>query len=1249
MNNRNYNFQKLTPITDVELKIYGDALNFVFENDDIKNVAISGAYSAGKSSIIETYKSTNSKIRCLHISLAHFESTKSDADQTSEQSESVLEGKILNQLIHQIDPAKIPQTNFKVKQKISEKGITRTVALITIFLMLVCHIVFFDHWSKLISSFSYMGIKKALLWTTNSSFLLLSGTVCVFIFSLAVHTLIKTQKNKSLFKKVSLQGNEIEIFEESNDSYFDKYLNEVLYLFENSNADVIVFEDMDRYNINQIFERLREVNTLVNNQRAKENEKPIRFFYLLRDDIFVSKDRTKFFDFIIPIVPVIDGSNSYDQFIELFKKGGIYELIDESFLQGISLYVDDMRILKNIYNEFVIYHNRIQFTELNSNKLLAMLVYKNIFPRDFSDLQLSRGFVNTLFESKRVFISKETQSINEKIKTIEKQIYAIDIEVLESIDELDATFLLANHNITSIDGKNISTFKTRTQLIKAIKDTPTKVSYYSGRYIETLNMTTELQQLLNNPEYVERKKVIEMKAKGQIEKLKAEIQMLKQLQSTIENNKLKDIITKENIDAIFGVNFKNAIGEENTFNEIKSSPYFALIKYLIRNGFIDETYPDYMTYFYENSLSRVDKIFLRSVTDQQPKEYTYQLKNSQMVVSRLRIVDFDYEEILNFDLLCYLLKTKKTNQTYLTRFLLQLKNTKNYKFIGSFIDTKREQQLFIESINNFWSGIFNCILTESDFTDEQKKLYAIFTLCYSTDVDIEMLNENKCLSDFISHSPTFLEIDNPDVKKIIDGLSLLGVKFTGIDYDVSNKELFREIYENCMYQLTFEFISLMLKAVYGLPQSNDFNNRNYTMILSKPDEPLVQYVNGNINSYIRIVLDNCEGCINDDESIVLGILNNQDVDSKYKEEYICFLQTKLEHLENVEEKDLWSLLLQKELVNYSEANILYYFFCSEKGLDTFLVEFINGKNSRLNFETQSINCNFGEKAASQFFSAVVTCDKLSNEKYTNILSTLKLYYTSFAIADIPDDKIEILIYLKVVQMSSEALEFMRVNYPDQLLTFIKQNISTYTDEVVNEENFILDEMLSVLELDVNDKCKINLLQLTGDTLSINQKGYSDEIKMHILNNNLDTNDIPFLLSSYLNESNNVKEIIEDIAIKHVSIIIDERYPMPIKLFSKLLLSNQLTRDTKIELFVLILPNMNELQCKTYLSTLQLPDYLSLFEGKRPKFRVNNINQRLLTTFEKKYWLTSFDIDKDDENYYRAYGRKKRKKLAPKML
>ena len=69
-----YHFERLTPIDDMDLEVYEDAIDYVFGNPDIKNVAITGAYSAGKSSVLASYKKKHEKLRFLHISLAHFQS-----------------------------------------------------------------------------------------------------------------------------------------------------------------------------------------------------------------------------------------------------------------------------------------------------------------------------------------------------------------------------------------------------------------------------------------------------------------------------------------------------------------------------------------------------------------------------------------------------------------------------------------------------------------------------------------------------------------------------------------------------------------------------------------------------------------------------------------------------------------------------------------------------------------------------------------------------------------------------------------------------------------------------------------------------------------------------------------------------------------------------------------------------------------------------------------------------------------------
>ena len=143
---------------------------------------------------------------------------------------------------------------------------------------------------------------------------------------------------------------------------------------------------------------------------------------MLRDDIFITKDRAKFFDYILPVVPVLDSSNSYDKIKELFSRAECVDTLNERFLKGLSLYIDDLRVLKNIYNEFLIYYERLKKVDLDPNKLLAMITYKNLFPRDFAGLQLNQGFVFSLFAHKDNFVHEEILSIESEIEELKKRL-----------------------------------------------------------------------------------------------------------------------------------------------------------------------------------------------------------------------------------------------------------------------------------------------------------------------------------------------------------------------------------------------------------------------------------------------------------------------------------------------------------------------------------------------------------------------------------------------------------------------------------------------------------------------------------------------------------------------------------------------------------------------------------------------------------------------------------------------------------
>ena len=148
-----------------------------------------------------------------------------------------------------------------------------------------------------------------------------------------------------------------------------------------------------------------------------------------------------------------------------------------------------MRLLKNIYNEFVIYYNRLNITELDCNKMLAMMAYKNLFPRDFADLQLNQGFVYTLFDSKNSFIAGETKRLNEQIAEKRHKIDMAKNEHFKTVEELNTFF-----------------------------DTKKPVDYYGRKG----NLSNE-----NQIEYTNRKKALEHRMDNTISQIEDEKQATK--------------------------------------------------------------------------------------------------------------------------------------------------------------------------------------------------------------------------------------------------------------------------------------------------------------------------------------------------------------------------------------------------------------------------------------------------------------------------------------------------------------------------------------------------------------------------------------------------------------------------------------------------------------------------------------------------------------------------------------------------
>ena len=412
----------LAPIDDVEnFETYNQALNWAFQNERVKNIALSGAYGSGKSSIIESYLKNHPDVKsaALKISLASFTSidtqvasSQDDVDTKIKIDEEEIERGILKQLFYAVNPESIPQTCYR---RLRPKGIFNYLRIFLIIMILIVFGLASVNTEIKHNILEVMGsfFRQEITKESSAEFaemLLMSAAI-----SGAVLLLLKNELVKLRLSSLNLFSN-LTITDKTNEeeSVFNQKLDEIMYFFETMKYDTVFFEDLDRLNNPIIFVHLRELNQLLNNDKLI-GRKPIRFVYAVRDDIFLAEDRTKFFDFIVPVYPVTNRSNSFELLSALIEKE-VRRLEGKSaegreltewkemmvtFVAKIGIYITDRRTAYNIFNEFLMcmklrgvdYQSQI----IRGDKLMAMIVFKNLYPNEFSEVQKNGGAIERYF------------------------------------------------------------------------------------------------------------------------------------------------------------------------------------------------------------------------------------------------------------------------------------------------------------------------------------------------------------------------------------------------------------------------------------------------------------------------------------------------------------------------------------------------------------------------------------------------------------------------------------------------------------------------------------------------------------------------------------------------------------------------------------------------------------------------------------------------------------------------------------
>lgn len=1180
----------LGPISTVLNEEYKALLDQVFAIESSRaNIALSGPYGAGKSSVLLSYEKENPELRFLHISLGRFEPIDKDRQET-QQNESTLERKIVNQLLHQINADNIPQSLFSVKPKLKKFKIFCFSLLLVIF---VCsgYLTFnFREFISLLYDKSSIEIMKQNItqWIP-----IISATLFFGIGLRLVYMFVKQWKIHRPFSKMKFAGNEIEFPQDGDLPFFDKYLDEVLYLFKNAKVDAVVFEDIDRFDDVEIFERLREINNLLNETRDVKNDKPIRFIYLVKDDIFSTTDRVKFFDTIIPVIPVINSANSYAKFVEGLTRLTSDSSLDSAFLKGVSLHITDMRLVENICNEFMVYSRVINTLQLNQTKLFALIVYKNIFPRDFSLLQQNKGYVHTLFKSVPYYKEDLKINLQNSINATKEKIETIENEVAKSLEELEYLF---THKY------QMNSHTTQGHAFR--------IEYDRRRgIIQDRTNLYKLQQRL----------------------LEAQTKL-----ASIDNTRLATLIHDGNLpeDDIFHFKNKKIQIDQTQFTEITGSPMFDLLRYLLIAGYIDESYGNYLTFYYATEMSPDDMNFVLGVLDGKSVNSAYQILNPNQVIASIHVEFFSRKQILNYSLVHHLVENDDTRLSYIVNYLA---TNKEYSFIEAYLlQFPSDVRLFTSSICKYWESFFECLKYSNIFDEDLKSRIASYAVADCTATRICALNKDQQITSYVNTTGCILTADFEfDKANVVSNLDALGIMLNSIEINEKiNQTMLTIIYETNAYKITFTNICQMYRWFLADNQDDlsKLNTKPLSLIFSNEESYLANYVHKNLNDFLNawlLVADECT----DDEKIVMRVLNSGELTNN-REAYLNLLKTKITHVENITNASIRGFAIQNKKVEYSTHNLIALFKLDSNKTEKRVSELIMESDS-----TILVSEDDEQTDRTTVIRALITNIAIEDDKLSKIIRACHFQYETFSEPSLSQDRLSVLIQADAIRMDVNTYNFIHTRYTQPShLEFINHNFNEYLEILrSNTGGYFQDDVLAILcshEFTRKQQCKVLEITVRKNyltTLPMNGDEYNDVvISKAIIQGIIDQTGFFALFSKKTTITNKIKSAILKWASNSWDDFIIKCAPAVDEKTCKALLHHQkIELPQKRQLFLLRLNDFSDSFTTGSLSVLGFDDIADCFDKSGGKVSNSPENIQILEELQKRNLLSFLKENNDD--------------------
>lgn len=957
----------LTPTDEAEgVECYTYMLSEVLKREKVWNIAIAGRYGSGKSSFLNTFfksrrkekalpwkeKRLRKKEKVLKISMAAF-LEKEGEQPMDEARERLLEISILQQMFYHETQDKLPFSRFR---RLTRFGWGKWLLLLGYLLLLMVSVICLvqpssirQHFPKAIvadwSDVAYVDWCNLTYWV-GMVLLLIVGAIGVF----QVLRFYKKIKHCNL----NFQNIELEIEKEDETSVFNRYMDEVVYFFEETGYTIVLFEDIDRFKDARIFAKLRELNLILNS--AKQiGQKPIRFIYALRDNVFTGTERVKFFDFILPIVPVVDSKSSAAKFKKMLTKYVGEDKIAEyeDMIHALSPYISDMRLMNNIVNEFAAYREMIS-TQGHGLRFLGMVIFKNFFPAEFAKLyERTDSLLTRILARKKAIIDEKVAEFDSEIKKIKAIIAESENEKLRNVLELQSLYVarcvgdaLPEHaNMIEWKGQTkikLSELFAAPELFDSLygKDfviTFVRCVYYDrwGNQTQTCKWTDVYPKAKKQlGEYKDRVRAIEDKAEWKREEYNRRLVELEDEKNALCRLTLAALLEKgwfredDVKDALKGTySLPNVEGEKVPEIVIKKETVLLLYQ-LFYGGYVGENYEHFISVFKTGDMARGDNDFETAVLENVEYPFDYELADPAAVVEHLGVGMFTKSAIRNFALVETMIKARERYKDKLDAFASQfVKNTAdNQRFAVELISRVYADDDGATKIVGFyvehWGTCLDDLFKDGNLPEDTKAKLSEACLRWMKFSQGTLPSEVVNYISKAKHPCVVFKSAGYDPEAMVKLLDGVGARLENCVFETDAERTYVDAVRGSGCYSYGNGMLERLMETSGVDVSN-FMQAPMTCVRNSGLSDVVKDVEENFDYFVETFYTVEKSEKEDEQQVVIDVMNTAAFEVKDREAFVKAQQQLIEDMALINDDDLAKRLLIANMIVPSWKNVIH--------------------------------------------------------------------------------------------------------------------------------------------------------------------------------------------------------------------------------------------------------------------------------------------------------------------------------------